>query len=77
MGPGRKELTELAALDVGDLLEHEPLSRHGTWQIGGPADLLVQPRSVAQLSRLRRYVDERGLASVVIGAGSNLLFVGW
>ena len=45
MGPGRKELTELAALDVGDLLEHEPLSRHGTWQIGGPADLLVQLRN--------------------------------
>lgn len=74
MTPGRKVLEGLGELDVGDICEQEPLGRHCTWRIGGPADVLVEPRSIEQLSRLRRYIDDNNIASIVIGEGSNLLF---
>ncbi len=70
----RKVLEGLGELDVGDICEQEPLSRHCTWRIGGPADMLVEPRSIEQLSRLRRYIDDNNITSIVIGDGSNLLF---
>lgn len=55
-------------------LPDEPLSRHGTWRIGGPADVLIEPISWPQVSALLRYADENGIGALVIGKGSNLLF---
>lgn len=52
----------------------EPLSRHCTWRIGGPADALIEPTSWLQLGALLRYAQENGIPAVVIGKGSNLLF---
>jgi UDP-N-acetylmuramate dehydrogenase len=74
MTPAKKVLEGLVELDVGDICEQEPLSRHCTWRIGGPADVLVEPRSIEQLCRLRRYIKACEIVSVVIGDGSNLLF---
>lgn len=70
----RKISEELAKLAVGDIFVSEPLRNHCTWRIGGPADLLVEPRSFEQLSQLRRYINKHKIASIVIGEGSNLLF---
>jgi len=50
------------------------LRRYCTWRIGGPADLLVEPGSWAQLSSALRLAAECGVPAVVIGKGSNLLF---
>jgi len=69
-----KELEDLSRLDVGDIHRDESLQKYGMWRIGGPADCLVEPRSIEQLCRLRRYLYEHRIASVVIGEGSNLLF---
>jgi len=74
MEPERNLAKELAALDVGEVRVAEPLRNHGTWRIGGPADALVEPGSVAQLGRLRQYIHDHGIASIIIGEGSNLLF---
>ncbi len=74
MLPDKKVLERLTELDVGDIRVAEPLREHTTWRIGGPADMLVEPRNVEQLSTLRRYIDDCGCASIVIGDGSNLLF---
>jgi UDP-N-acetylmuramate dehydrogenase len=51
---------------------HEPMSRHTTFRIGGPADRFVVPSSVEELQALIR---ERGDLETftVVGAGSNLL----
>lgn len=48
---------------------HEPLSRHGYWRIGGPADLWVEVHHPDQLSALIRL----GAPVTVLGNGSNLL----
>lgn len=53
-------------------LRNEPLRKHTSWRVGGPADLFFEPASVAEL--------ERALAELPadmpvhwIGLGSNLL----
>jgi UDP-N-acetylmuramate dehydrogenase len=55
------------------LLPDEPLSRHTSFRIGGPADVLLLPHTLADLQQIRRLVNEAGVAFTVIGNGSNLL----
>jgi len=64
----------LADLDVGTVLCNELLSRHCSWQIGGAADLLVEPETANQVANLIRFARREQLPLVVIGQGTNLLF---
>ena len=59
-------------LPEGQVLFHEPMGRHTTFQVGGEADYFVQPmeRQVAPVIRLCR---EEGVPFQVVGNGSNLL----
>jgi UDP-N-acetylmuramate dehydrogenase len=68
------DFTDLQLLDVGAILRDEPLRRHTSWRIGGPADLLVEPGTFAQVRNLMAFVRDRQLPLVVIGQGTNLLF---
>ena len=69
------ENTFLALRQAGlELRRDEPLSRHCTWRIGGPAALLVEPRSAAELAAALRLAKTIGIPVVVIGRGSNCLF---
>ena len=52
---------------------YEPMSRHTTMLIGGPADYWIEPRTVAGFQRLVRHLREQGIPIRVIGRGSNLL----
>lgn len=67
-------LRQLAAEDVGNVLFGEPLARHNSWQIGGPADLLVEPENQRQVAAVVCYAREQQIPLVVIGQGTNLLF---
>ncbi|HET6613972.1 MAG TPA: UDP-N-acetylmuramate dehydrogenase [Kofleriaceae bacterium] len=51
----------------------EPLARHTTLKIGGPADALVLPATVEALSRVLAVCGARGLPVRSVGGGSNLL----
>jgi UDP-N-acetylmuramate dehydrogenase len=51
----------------------EPLSRHTSLRIGGPADALVRPESEAQLKALLQWARETRTPYFVIGSGTNLL----
>jgi UDP-N-acetylmuramate dehydrogenase len=51
----------------------EPMSRHTTFGIGGPADALLTVRTDQQLRDLVRWAQDRGLPFMILGAGSNLL----
>lgn len=57
----------------GRLLLGEPMSRHTSFRIGGPADALIEARSLDELCGLVRWAAERDLPYRVIGGGSNLL----
>lgn len=54
--------------------QNEPLSRHSTWRIGGPADLFVAPSSWQQVGLLLRHTHACNIPTIIIGKGSNLLF---
>ena len=67
-------LKELSWLDVGLCTFAAPLADYCTWQIGGPADLLVEAENITQIQRLRSFAHQHALPLVTIGQGSNLLF---
>ncbi len=51
---------------------HEPLSRHTSWHVGGPAEVFFNPRDRAELAAFLRSLP-RGVPIYWIGLGSNLL----
>ncbi len=55
------------------ILENEPMSRHTTFRVGGPADVLFLPESEEQLLQALSIAREAGVPCVVIGNGSNLV----
>ncbi|MZP43930.1 UDP-N-acetylmuramate dehydrogenase [Heliobacterium gestii] len=57
----------------GQWMQNEPMSRHTTWRIGGPADLFVDPADESDLAGLVRRCREAGVPWLVVGIGSNLL----
>ena len=44
-----------------------------TWRVGGPAQWLLEPKSVDETTAALQWAKTEGLPSRVIGAGSNLL----
>lgn len=57
----------------GDVYPNEPLSRHTTYRIGGPARFYVQVGSVRALTGLVETCEQTNVPWVVVGRGSNLL----
>ena len=52
---------------------YEPMGRHTTLKLGGPAQFWIEPSTVAGLARVIRHCRDHGIPSKVIGRGSNLL----
>jgi len=55
------------------VLYREPLSRHTTFRIGGPADYYVMPENVEQVKQVIALCREYDMPFYVVGNGSNLL----
>lgn len=55
------------------VIRGEPMKRHTTWRIGGPADYFVEPDSVDALRASVCAARDHGLPITVIGRGSNTL----
>jgi UDP-N-acetylenolpyruvoylglucosamine reductase len=51
----------------------EPLAKHTTLRVGGPADVYVEPASEEDLAAVLKFCAARGMPFFVIGRGSNLL----
>ncbi len=60
MGPGLVKL-------------YEPMSRHTTMRVGGPAQFWVEPETEEGFCELVRHAFEHGLPFMVMGRGSNLI----
>lgn len=58
---------------VGSVKIDERLSKHTTWKIGGPADLLVEPSSREGLIKTMSFIREKQIPWRAIGRGSNIL----
>ena len=51
----------------------EPMSKHTSWCIGGPADMLLKPRHEQDFRQALIFARHHGLPVTVIGNGTNLL----
>jgi UDP-N-acetylmuramate dehydrogenase len=67
-----------AALGAG-LKEREPLAKHVTYRIGGPADFFYRAQAETETIALLKVCRERQIPILLIGNGSNMLISdkGW
>ena len=63
----------IRAAFAGELREDEPLSRHTSLRVGGPADLLATPRDREDLQFLLQVLQEQQIPWFILGGGYNLL----
>lgn len=62
-----RELPEL------ELRRDEPMARHTTFKVGGPATLMALPGTEEELLAAVRTAQEEGVVPLYVGNGSNLL----
>jgi len=68
-----KLASELARIDGATVREHEPLAKHTSFGIGGPADVFVTPEDVRAVQELLRTTADAGVQPVILGNGSNTI----
>lgn len=66
-------LTETLGESAGVTRLYEPMRRHTTMKVGGPAQFWIEPTTVDGLARVVKYCTDKGTPLRVIGRGSNLL----
>lgn len=54
-------------------LEHEDLSKHTSFKIGGPAEFFVKPKNKEQVSAVVDYCEKNSVPLLPLGKGSNVL----
>ena len=69
MNPFKK----LIKITKGTLLFEEPMKKHTSYGIGGPAEVYIIPQDSDDLLRILNYAKEKLLSVHFIGSGSNLL----
>lgn len=55
----------------------EPLMKHTNYKVGGPADILVYPKSIKELQNILIEVDKTPYKFTILGRGSNILISDW
>ena len=56
-----------------DILINEPMRRHTTFSIGGPADLFILPKTRRELIGALEVLRAQGVPMLLLGNGSNIL----
>ena len=65
------ELSRIAGAE--NITTDEPMDRHTSFKIGGPADYFAAPRTQEQITGLLSFCEREGLPYFLMGNGSNLL----
>ncbi|MCA1029979.1 UDP-N-acetylmuramate dehydrogenase [Bacillus timonensis] len=66
-------IQEFHDAEIGKVLSNEPLANHTTMKIGGPADILIEPKNITSLKKALEIIKRNNLKWRAIGRGSNLL----
>ncbi|OEF99528.1 UDP-N-acetylenolpyruvoylglucosamine reductase [Vulcanibacillus modesticaldus] len=66
-------IQQLKESSVGEILENEPLSKHTTWKIGGPADVFIETKGKEELVKTINILNDNQVSWQVLGRGSNVL----
>lgn len=67
------QLREVLAEQEALFRLYEPMQRHTTMKVGGPAQFWIEPTTIAGLARIVKHCTDSGTPLRVIGRGSNLL----
>lgn len=77
---GRRLAKDLATLEMlreamgaGVARLYEPMARHTTMRVGGPAQFWLEPETEEGFCELVRRAHEEGIPFMVVGRGSNLI----
>lgn len=63
----------LNILEEDSIKVDEPMKKHISFKVGGPADFLVKPKTEEELSQVIKFAKKENIHFIVIGNGSNLL----
>jgi len=66
-------MSKLRQLVKGTLLENEPMAKHTSYGIGGPALAYIRPIDRDDLAKILKFAKKNRLSVHFIGSGSNLL----
>ncbi len=66
-------MTPALSDEEGAVLENEPLARHTTWRIGGPARWFCRVHNEAGLAKVLRTAAFESVPLALLGMGSNVL----
>ncbi len=67
------DFKELRNVVNGSLLENEPMSKHTSYGIGGPALAYITPKDIEDLSSILKFALNNKIPVFFVGSGSNLL----
>ena len=57
----------------GDIHADVLMSRYTTWHVGGPAECIVEPKTITDITSVFNYANNKGIPITIIGYGSNIL----
>ncbi len=68
-------IVQLISEIVGNTMVYlnEPMAKHTTFRIGGPADILIEPTSEGQIDATCKLLKQMGIPYLILGNGSNVL----
>lgn len=64
---------EISRQSTGRVRRGEPLSRHTTFRVGGPADLFIECDGMSDLQLALESIAAAGIPWIVLGRGSNVV----
>lgn len=60
-------------MDKTKVYQNEPMCKHTTFKIGGPADIFVKVETIDELKYVIQECKDNNIPVIVIGNGSNIL----
>lgn len=69
----KKQIKALESLAKGEVLFDEPMSKHTSLRIGGPADVFLRPASKEDITDVMAFIHKEGIEYFALGRGSNLI----
>jgi len=57
----------------GEISTKEPLSRHTSFRVGGPAEIFVQPKTTEEMIQIREICCKNNIPITILGDGTNVL----
>ena len=69
------KIAELLKVNIPEekIFTNEPMSKHTSFKIGGPADIFVKASDISQIENVLKVCRENSIPLTVVGNGSNLL----